>query len=104
MYCRPIIRVEHLSSSQRSVERMVLAERTELYRKVMGNIKLDCTEGPMNELVEEVSLERRIRMHKRGEKALDVHEPVFCSHQFENGVRLMCISTLHLLCNMARSS
>jgi hypothetical protein len=75
---------------------MVHAERTEVYRRVMGDIKLESTEGQMHELAEEHSLGCRIRMHNSREKALHVHDPVTipvcCCHQYENGVRFMCIS------------
>ncbi len=69
----------------------------------MGEIKLDGTEGSINALAEDLSLQHRIRQNNDEEKVFDTPEPVCCGYQFEDGVRFMCISTVHILCNMARA-
>jgi hypothetical protein len=89
--------------SQRSVKHLVRKERAKLFSPVMGFVELDSTDGAMNELTEELSLEHRIRQHNNGGRALDIHEPVCCRHQFEDGVRMMCVTTLYLLRNMAHA-
>jgi hypothetical protein len=97
--------ITYSRSSQRSVEHVVRKERSKLFRPrtVMGSVELDCTDGAMNELAEELSLEHRICQHNNGERELDIHEPVCCRHQFEDGVRMRCVTTLYLLGNMARA-
>ncbi len=74
-----------------------------LFSPIMGSVELDSTDGTMNELAEELSLEHRIRQHNNGGRELDIHEPVCCGHQFKDGVRMMCVTTVHLLGNMAHA-
>jgi hypothetical protein len=98
---KPII--AYSKSSQRSVEHLVRKGRAKLFSPVMGSVELDSTDRAMNELAEELSLDHRIRQHNNGTRALDIHEPVCCGHQFEDGVRMMCITSVHLLGNMAHA-
>jgi hypothetical protein len=95
--------IKYSRRNQRSVETLVRKERAKLFSPVMGAIELDRTDGAMNELAEELSLEKRIRQHNNGERELDIHEPVCCGHQFEDGVRMMCLTTMHLAGNAARA-
>ena len=60
--------IKYSRSSQRSVEHLVRKERAKLYSPVMGAVELDRTDGAMNELAEELSLEHRIRQHNNGER------------------------------------
>ncbi len=93
--------IAYSKSSQRSVEHLVRKELAKLFSPGMGSVELDSTDWAMNELAEELSLEHRICQHNNGERELDIHEPVCCWPQFEDGVRMMCVSTAHLLRNMA---
>ncbi len=59
-------KIKYSRSSQRSVDK----ERAKLYSPVMGAVELDSTDGAMNVLAEELSLEHRIRQHNNGEREL----------------------------------
>ena len=95
--------IAYSKSRQRLVEHLVRKERAKLFSPVMGSVELDRTDGAMNELAEGLSLEHHIRQHNNGQRVLDIHEPVCCGLQFEDGVRMMCVTTVHLLGNMARA-
>ena len=60
--------IKYSRRNQRSVETLVRKERAKLYSPVMGAVELDRTDGAMNELAEELSLEHRIRQHNNGER------------------------------------
>jgi hypothetical protein len=94
--------IAYSKSRQRSVEHLVRKERAKIFSPVMG-FELDRTDGAMNELAEGLSLEHRIRQHNNGEREFDIHQPVCCGHQFEDGVRMMYVTTVNLLENIARA-
>ncbi len=49
--------IAYSRSSQRSVEHLVRKERDKLFSPVIGSVELGSTDGAMNEIAEELSLE-----------------------------------------------
>ncbi len=88
---------------QRAVERYVLIEHDKLFDPIMEGIKLDGKEGTMEQLADALCLTRRIPLHNSGERELGPHDPVCLGSQFSEGVRFMCLSTIHFLTNMPRA-
>jgi hypothetical protein len=69
----------------------------------MEGIKLDGKEGTIEQLADALSLTRRIALHNNGERELGPHDQVCLGPQFSEGVRFMCLSTMHFLTNMQRA-
>ncbi len=59
----------------------------------------------MNRLAESISLAKFIERHNDSADPfhLEEHQPVCVGHQFGKGVPCMCLTTPHLLNNMART-
>jgi hypothetical protein len=68
-------------------------------------IKIDGSEGSMNELAESVSFEKLLLRHNDPADSfhLDAHQVVSLGHQFSDGVRFATFSTPSMLNNMARA-
>jgi hypothetical protein len=92
--------IPFLVNRQRAVERYVRIERDKVFDPIMEGIKLDGKEGTMDQLADALSLTLRIAFHNSGEHELGPHDLVCLGSQFSEGVRFMCLSTMHFLTNM----
>lgn len=90
--------------SRKAVARLTRRERATVMEETFPGIKLDGSEGSMNELAESLSLEKLIARHNDPNDSfhMDEHQVVCVGHQFEHGVRFAAFSTPHMLNNMAR--
>jgi hypothetical protein len=71
----------------------------------VGGIDLDGSEGAMNQLAESLSLVKLLEKHNDPTDPfhMDEHQPVCVGHQFKDGITFMCVSSCHLLNNLARA-
>jgi hypothetical protein len=74
-----------------------------VFDPIMEGIKLDGKEGTVEQLADALSLTRCIGLHNSGERELGPHDPVCLGLQFSEGVRFMCLSTMHFLTNLPRA-
>jgi hypothetical protein len=98
-------RVPFDSRSQKAVNRLVRRERKEIMAERVPGIDLDTTEGAMNRLAESISLEKLLARHNdpADDFHMDEHQVVQVGYQFKHGVTFMCMTTPHLLNNLARA-
>jgi hypothetical protein len=91
--------------SRSAVSRLVRAERSSVMEETFPGIKIDGSEGSMNELAESVSFEKLLLLHNDPADSfhLDAHQVVSLGHQFSDGVRFATFSTPSMLNNMARA-
>ena len=98
-------RVPYDHRSRGAVARLVRTERASVMEKSFPGIKIDGSEGSMNELAESVSFEKLLLRHNDPTDSfhLDAHQVVSLGHQFSDGVRFATFSTPSMLNNMARA-
>ena len=98
-------RVPYDHRSRGAVARLVRSERASVMEQSFPGIKIDGSEGSMNELAESVSFEKLLLRHNDPTDSfhLDAHQVVSLGHQFSDGVRFATFSTPSMLNNMARA-
>ena len=99
-------RVPYDQRSCDAVSRHTRREReVVLDAQVPGGIKLEGSEGSMNQLADELSLDKLLARHNDPTDIfhMDAHKVVCLGHQFSDGVRFATFSTPHFLHNMARA-
>lgn len=99
-------RVPYDERSRAAVSRLTRKEReVVLDEQVPGGIKLDGSEGSMNQLADELSLDKLLARHNDPTDSfhMDAHKVVCLGHQFSDGVRFATFSTPHFLNNMPRA-
>ena len=91
--------------SRKAVDRLVRKTRQDVMSRRVGGIDLDGSEGAMNQLAESLSLVKLLEKHNNPTDPfhMDEHQPVCVGHQFKDGITFMCISSCHLMNNMARA-
>ena len=99
---------KHIPYDQRSrkaVSRLVNKTRRAVMSDRVGGIDLDGTEGAMNALCESLSLVEFLKRHNDPNDPFHMseHQTVCLGHQFKDGVTFMCLSSPHLMNNMARA-
>lgn len=100
-------RVPHDAKSTSALGRLVKTTRRKLLgESIPPGITIDGSEGPMIKLAESISLKALILKHNDPSDPfhLDEHTTVCLGFQFKNNVRYMCLSTPHLLNNLARAA
>ena len=99
---------KHVPFDQRSraaVNRLVRRTRGDIMSARVPGIKLDGSEGSMNQLAESLSLVKFLERHNDPADPfhMSAHQVVSVGHQFSNGVSFLCATTPYLLGNMARA-
>jgi hypothetical protein len=91
--------------SRKAVDRLVRKTRQDVMSRRVGGIDLDGSEGAMNQLAEYLSLVKLLERHNDPNDSfhIDEHQKVYVGHQFKDVITFMCLSTCHLLNNMARA-
>ena len=103
--CSPGKHIPYDRRHQNAVGRLVRKTRKEVMGKRIPGVGVDGSEGSMNRLAESLSLAKFLERHNDPDDVfhLGEHQPVCLGHQFEGGVTFLCLSTPHLLNNMARA-
>jgi hypothetical protein len=98
-------RVAYDARSRAAVSRLTRRERAAVLEETVPGIKLDGSEGSMNELADSLSLEKLLARHNDPNDSfhMDEHQVICVGHQFSDGVRFATFSTQSMLNNMARA-
>ena len=102
---RPGRHIPYDRRSRKAVDRLVRKTRRDVMSSRVGGIDLDGTEGAMNQLAESLSLVKLLERHNDPNDPfhMDEHQPVCVGHQFKDGITFYCLTTCHLMNNMARA-